>query len=166
MNVNATQAELAAVAEVFKLAAILDDRAPAADKARIAAWGEQVHRHRLTESDLLDGVQSFYDSPSPRAIAVGDLIHHARIAKRNRIDREEQTELRHEPSADVRAADEQIALLGTVPFGPVTERTDRLGAAENALQICATKAEAIEAMREFSAAKREAQGRPPAAVAP
>ena len=78
MNLNASPDTVRAVTQVFKLAGILDDRVTHPDKARIAAWSEQVQRHGLAESDLLDGLQAFYDGPSERAIQIGDLIHHAR----------------------------------------------------------------------------------------
>ena len=87
-NVTATTEDLTNAAEALKLAAILDDRAPKADKARITGWGEQIHRHHLGREDLLDGLQRFYDSPSDRAIAIGDLIAHARACRRDRTERE------------------------------------------------------------------------------
>ena len=64
MKIDATQAELEAVAEVLKLAALLDVRIPAPEKPRIAAWAEQVHRHRLERGDLLDGVQASTTTPA------------------------------------------------------------------------------------------------------
>ena len=89
MNLNATPETVTAVAQVLKMAAILDDRMGQPDKARIIAWAEQVHRHKLIEADMLDGLQAYYDRPSDRAIGVGDLIHHAKTARRNRVAGEE-----------------------------------------------------------------------------
>ena len=83
--INASPDTVRAITKTFQLAGILDDRCAQPDKARIAAWAEQVERHKLHESDLLDGLQAFYDSPSERAIQIGDLIHHeARALERKR----------------------------------------------------------------------------------
>lgn len=156
MNVDATQDDLLAVAEVLKLAAVLDDRAPAADKPRIAAWAEKIHKHGLHRDDLLDGLQVYYDSPSERAIQIGDLVHHAHQVRRDRNEREaEQQRERRALANDAKAADDMRALAAGAVFGPARERTDRLIAAENALQCVTNKREAIAALREFFAAKAE-----------
>lgn len=86
MNINATPETLRAVAQVLKMAAILDDRVAQPDKARIVGWAEQVQRHNLTEDDLLDGLQKYYDQ-ADRPIGIGDLIIHARATKRDRLER-------------------------------------------------------------------------------
>ncbi|UXA04420.1 hypothetical protein KXD96_15425 [Mycobacterium sp. SMC-2] len=155
---NATEAELCAVAEVLKLAALLDDRAPAADKSRIVAWAEQVHRHRLTREDLLDGLQDFYDSPGDRAVQIGDLIHRARIAKRNRLDKEvdEQRDLRQQ-LFDTKAVVETQSFGTEFDLGPVVQPTPRLEDAVRGLRRAVDKRSAIEAMREFFSAKQEAR---------
>jgi hypothetical protein len=118
VKLDATPDTIRAVAQVFKLAAILDDRLAQADRNRVAAWAEQVHRHNLAEPDLLDGLQAFYDGPSERPIGVGDLIHHARIAKRDRLEREpdEMREAR-QVQLDARIADQiaEITAGKTVP---------------------------------------------------
>lgn len=156
MNLNASPDTVRAVAQVFKLAGILDDRVAQPDKARIAAWAEMVQRHKLGERDLLDGLQAYYDSPSERAIQIGDLIHHARIVRRDRNERE-----------DNQTREERIANRGFIAgmasstvMGPSENRTQRLVDAENALQCCTTKAEAQAAIKEFSEAKREAKSTP------
>jgi hypothetical protein len=156
--INATEAELRAITEVLKLAAILDDRAPSADRARIAAWAEQIHRYRLERVDLLDGLQAFYDGPSERAIAIGDLVHHARRAKTGRLDKEaDDVREDRQQEFDIKAADEIHDLATTAVMGPVTNRTPRLIKAENALQCCTNKREAQAAIREYFAAKTEAR---------
>ncbi len=155
MNVTATTEDLTNAAEALKLAAILDDRAPRADKARIAGWGEQIHRHHLGREDLLDGLQRFYDSPSDRAIAIGDLIAHARACRRDRTEREDDG-----TRDDRRAAQDAIAdaaMLAEVPLGPTRTPTPRLAAAERALQSVTCKREALDALREYFAAKTEAR---------
>lgn len=158
MKIDATEADLRATAEVLKLAAILDDRAPAGDKARITAWAEKIHQHRLERNDLLDGLQAFYDSPSERAIQIGDLIHHARIVRRERNEREADAERdRRRTAADVKAEDEICGLAAGVVMGPTPKRTPRLQAAELALQCCNGKRESMAALREYSAAKTEAK---------
>lgn len=159
MNLNASADTLRAVAKVFQLAAILDDRVAQPDKARIAAWAEQVERHGLTQPDLLDGLQAFYDGPSERAIQIGDLIHHARIVRRDRTEREEadllaQRRAGHDAKA---AADDMRGLVAAVPMGPVASRTPRLIAAEAALQCVTDRTSAMAALREFAAAKAEAR---------
>ncbi len=88
MNVNASEATLHAITEALKLAALLDDRASRPDKARIAAWAEQVEPYRFTETDLLDGVRDFYNSPHDYPISVGDLIARARVIRQDRRMRE------------------------------------------------------------------------------
>lgn len=143
--------------EVFKLAAILDDRVAAPDKARIFAWANQLQRHRFSRDDLLDGLQAFYDSPSERAIQIGDLIHHARIVKRNRIDKEADRDRDERRSdADAKAADDMRALSAAFISGRVND-TPRLKAARNALDDCHGKSEAQAAIREYFAAKLEAR---------
>ncbi len=158
MNLNASPDTLRAVAKVFQLAAILDDRVAQPDKARIAAWAEQVERHNLAQSDLLDGLQAFYDGPSERAIQIGDLVHHARIVRRDRTEREEADQLaQRRAEHDTKAADDIRGLAAGVAFGPTVNRTPRLIAAEAALQCVTDRASAMAAMREFSAAKAEAR---------
>jgi hypothetical protein len=166
VNIDATEGDLFATAEVLKLAAILDDRAPRADKARIAAWAEQIHRHTLARTDLLDGLQAFYDSPHDRAIGIGDLIHHARYAKRARLDKEEDAERdRRRAEFDAKADDDIRDITAEAITGRIKNRTPRLEAAEAALQDCHGKRACIDAIREFNAAKAEAAGRRPKANA-
>lgn len=165
MKFDATPETIRAVAEMFKLAAVLDDRIAQADRARIAAWSTQVQRHHLTEGDLLDGLQTFYDSPHDRAIGIGDLIHHARYARRARLDIEEDEEReRRRVEQDTKAADEILAVTAEAIIGR-TKDTPRLIAAREALQTCEGKLAAIEAIREFNAAKAEASGKRPKRVA-
>jgi hypothetical protein len=96
MNIDASRDTIRAIGAAIKLAALLDDRVAQPDKARIAAWAEQVQRHRLTEQDLLDAVQDFYDRGQDRAIGIGDMVDHGRARKRARLEREpdEQREAR------------------------------------------------------------------------
>lgn len=151
--IDATETELRDIAETLKLAAILDDRAPAADRARIVAWAEQIHRHRLTRTDLLDGLQAFYDAPSERCIQLGDLVHHARNAKRTRTEREaDDVRDDRRQGHDAKAVD----VLAQMPMGPTANRTERLVKAENALQVCTNRAEAMQAIGEYFDAKRGA----------
>lgn len=162
MNIDATEAELSNIAEVLKLAAILDDRAPKADKARIVAWAEQVHRHKLTRDDLLDGLQRFYDGPSERAIAIGDLVSHSKASKRDRIEREdaEIRDIRREEHDSKADADETRAVMAAFVSGPVAQKTKRLHDAEHGLQFCHGKAESIAALREYFEAKKQARKNP------
>ncbi len=159
MNVNATEIELADIAETLKLAAILDDRAPRADKARIIAWAEQIHRHKLVRDDLLNGLQAFYDGPSERAIQIGDLIQHARQARRTRVMAEEDDErAARQELYDRKAADDMFELSASFIAGRVSD-TPRLKAAREALDDCSGKAESKAAIAEFFAAKAEARRR-------
>jgi hypothetical protein len=160
MNINATQAEVLAVTEALKLASLLDDRTAAADKARIAAWAEQVHRHHLGKTDLLDGVQAFYDSPSDHAIQIGDLIKHARQVRRDRPDPSPPVRrgtLPTESRGTVRP--EPGALFDTeeVVIGPLTgDPSERLERAKTALQTVTTQPDARQAIIEYFAARRSA----------
>jgi hypothetical protein len=90
VNIDATQQELAAATDVLKLAGFLDDRAPHPDKGRIAAWAEQIHRHRLTRPDLMSAVQLYYDSHSNFPIQIGDVIELARGIRRDRGQRDDE----------------------------------------------------------------------------
>lgn len=155
-QINATEDELRAVTEALKLAALLDTRAPHPEPARIAAWAEQIHRHRFTHNDLLDSIQAFYDQPSRQPIGIGDLIHHARIIKRDRLERESDEErARRRADVDTKAAD---LFDGTAEIltGTPTRTTPRLQAARNALDICYGKTASTKAIQEFLAAKTEA----------
>jgi hypothetical protein len=157
VNINATEEELRTAAEALKLAAILDDRAPAADKPRVIAWAEKLHDHQLVRCDVLDGLQAFYDSPSERAIQIGDLVHHARQVRRDRNEREEQAELdARREFVDTKAADEVHGIAAGFVAGPVKNKTPRLIAAEAALQCAVDKRSAQDDIAEFFAAKREA----------
>jgi hypothetical protein len=157
MKLDATPTTIRDIAEAFKLAAILDDRIAQVDTARIAAWAEQVQRHNLIRADLLDGLQAFYDSPSDRAIQIGDLIHHARHAKRTRLDKEaDEVREQRQEAHDVKAADEIHGIAAGFVAGPVKNKTPRLIAAEAALQCAVDKSTAQAAIAEFFAAKREA----------
>lgn len=161
MNLNATPQTVQAVAQVLKMAKILDDRMGQPDKARIIAWAEQVERHKLTEPDLMDGLQAFYDGPSSHAIGIGDLIQHAKTARTVRIGKEDAAEREaRQAELDTKAApDETRAIAAAFVAGPVPNKTDRFKAAEDALYTCVDKASAQAAIAEFFAAKAEAQGR-------
>lgn len=158
MKVNATEEELRDIAEVLKFAAILDDNAPHSDSARIAAWGEQIHRYQLIRTDLLDGLQAFYDNPRDRPIAIGDLIHHARIIKRGRLERAaEAQEAARAALGDSKAADDVFTAASlTARLRKPAKSTPRLDAARDALQTCEGKAESRAAIAEYQAALREA----------
>lgn len=161
MNLNASPETLRAAAKVFQLACILDDRVAQPDKLRIAAWAEQIERHKLTQPDLLDGLQAFYDGPSERAIQIGDLIHHSKIIRRARLDKEadEDRERRQDARESMAAEDVQVLAAG-IAFGPTVHTTPRLRAAEDALQCVTEKADARAAIAEYLAAKSEARRRP------
>lgn len=156
--INASPQTVRAVAEAMQLAALLDDRLGHTDDARITAWAEQIQRHQLERGDLLDGVQAFYDSPSERAIQIGDLIHHARQRRRDRNEREaeEQREQR-DAALEAKGADDMRELMAGAVMGPVTNRTERLVRAENALQCVTNQREAMQAIGEYFEAKREAK---------
>ncbi len=160
MNLDASPDTIRAIGQVFKLTAILDDRAAQPDKARIAAWAEQVERHKLAEEDLLAGLQAYYDGPSERAMQIGDLIHHAKQARQVRIGHETRAEREaRENRRDAELAPakhETHAIVSGVVFGP-TPRTERLAAAEDSLHTCVDRKTAMAAIREYHAARREAR---------
>lgn len=151
-----------ATAEVLELAALLDDRVAGADRNRIKAWAEQIERHNLKRNDLLDGVQKFYDGPAERPIGVGDLIHHARQVRHDRTEREDDYHRNYRASIhDQQAVEEARSFAADLTFGRVKTPTPRFEAAVDGLQECRGKKASIEAIREFTAAKREAQGKRP-----
>lgn len=153
--INATPETIRAVGKAWKLAGLLDDRVTEPAPARVAAWAEQVQRHNLPESDLLDGVQAFYDQPSTHAMQIGDLINHARAIKRNRLDREPDANREARQDAQERKAAETLATIAatarTGPAGP-PESTDRLRAARARLQTCRGREESRSAIGEYRAA--------------
>lgn len=158
MNINATPETLRAVAQVLKMAAILDDRVAQPDKARIVGWAEQVQRHNLTEDDLLDGLQKYYDQ-ADRPIGIGDLIIHARATKRDRLERESREERearRRELDAKAEDAVDVPALVAGFSSGPVTP-TERLRRATDGLDAAHDKRTALAALQEYFAAKAEAR---------
>lgn len=156
--INATPETVRSVAEAMQLAALMDDRVGHVDDARVAAWSEQIERHKLTKSDLLDGVQAFYDNPSDRALQVGDLIFHARKIRRDRNEREaEEERRRRDERLSIKASDEWPALAAGVVMGPTKKRTKRLDDAELALQTCHGKRESVAAITEYFAAKTAAR---------
>jgi hypothetical protein len=88
---------------------------------------------------------------------IGDLIHHARIVRRDRAEREEADELaRRREHQDDKAADE-VRGLAAAFTGPTRNRTERLTRAEFGLQCATGKREVMEAIREWTAAKAEAR---------
>lgn len=155
MNVDATETDLRNIAEVLKMAAILDDRAPRADKARIAAWAEKAHAHRLGRDELLDALQDFYDRPRDRAIGIGDLIEIGRRIKRDRLDREADAEREQRATEQAHKAD-VAEITSAVTFGHTRKRTPRLDAAERGLHVCVDRKTAVAAFREYAEAKAEA----------
>lgn len=165
---TATPQTTRAAAQVLRMAKTLDDRMGQPDKARIAAWADQVQRHKLTEPDLMDGLQAYYDGPSTHAIGIGDLIAHAKTARTNRIAKENRAEREARQTqldATKPAPDDTQAIATAFVAGPV-EKTDRLTAAEDALQTCVDKASAQAAIREFFAAKLDARKRGTADLRP
>lgn len=155
--INASPATVKAITRAFELAGILDDRCAQPDKARIAAWAEMAQRHNLTEPDILDGLQAYYDQPSDRAIQIGDLIQQARKIRRDRNEREAEAErVRRDELLSTKAAEDMRVLAAGAVMGPVKNRTDRLVKAEIALQCCHGKTESQAAIREYFAAKAAA----------
>lgn len=160
MNAKATPQTVQAVAQVLKMAKILDDRMGQPDKQRLSAWADQVERHKLTEPDLMDGLQAFYDGPSSHAIGIGDLIQHAKTARTVRIGKEDRAERearQAELDAVKPAPEETRAVVAAFVPGPVPDKTTRMEAAEQGLQECYGKRDALAALGEYFAAKSEAQ---------
>ncbi len=136
--VDASPETVQAVIKAMQLAAILDDRVAKPDKARIAGWSEQIHRHKLTEADLLDAVQAFYDAPNDRAIGVGDLIGHGRAARKDRFERQTLEEI----EAHRDAVDARLPLADDDEIRPA------------AIPATGARAEVMAAMRGHSASRR------------
>ncbi|MEH3142509.1 MAG: hypothetical protein PGN37_20520 [Mycobacterium kyogaense] len=156
MNLNATPDDVRNIAEVCKLAAILDDNFGRADDARIAAWAERAHHHNLTRDDLLDALQTYYDTDPKareRPIGIAALIHHARTTKRDRLARQNTDP---EPPPDPYSAD---ALSALTPPGPAPGDTPRLTAARQTLHTCCGRTQCGPAIAEYSAALAEARRR-------
>jgi len=162
MNETPPSAEtITYVGEALKIASLLDDRVGHPDKGRILAWANQVEKYQFIRGDLLDGVQAFYDTPRERAMGVGDLIHHARLIRRERMEKEESAlAAQREAESDAKAADEIQTITAAAIMGRVKE-TPRLKAARDALQNCEGRKECEPAIREYFAAKAEAAGKKP-----
>lgn len=127
MNLNASPETIRNVASAMELAQLMDDRAAHADKARIAAWAEQVDPYNLPLDDLLNGVRAYYADPRDRAIGVGDLIAAARAIRRDRNERETFAEREaREDSRVVDIADRLADSLPDIPerFTRPSQRTD------------------------------------------
>lgn len=132
MTINASPETVKAVAEALQLAALLEDRTANPDKARIAAWAEQIEPHRLSKDDLLAGVRAFHNSGRERAMGVGDLIDAARMIRRDRAERETREELNaryDEPGPRVAAVLDAIAaslppMLDDPKYARPSQRTD------------------------------------------
>lgn len=164
MKINASPETVRNTTEALKLAALLDDRLARADDARIIAWAEKLEKHKLTRDDILDGLQAFYDNDPharDRAIGIADLIHHARIVKRHRLDKEDEIERdrRRAEWAGKAAPDEVQAIASAFVPGKPKKTTPRLEAAAAAMDCCHGREESMKAMREFFEAKAEAMGR-------
>lgn len=158
MNIDATEDDLRNVAEMFRLAALLDDRVGQADKARIAVWAEQIHRHKFTREDILDGLQRFYDDAQSRAIAVGDLIACSKVARRVRVGKEDAAEReRRQIEQEAKVAADDWPVPRDPITGPTAHKTDRMRAAEDRLHVCHDQRTAVDAIREYFAAKAEAR---------
>lgn len=149
-----------AVAKVLRYAAFLDDRVAGADQGRIKAWASQIERHGLTEIDLMAGLQRHYDAQHERAIGIGDLITHSKQARRDRNESEgnAQREARQAHLDAIKPAPEDTqAVAAAFTAGPVTSKTQRLTDAEHELQRCNGKRESMAAIKEYLAAKADAQ---------
>lgn len=140
------------------MAKILDDRMGQPDKSRISAWADQVQRHKLTEPDLMDGLQAYYDGPSGHAIGIGDLIHHAKSARTVRIANEDRAvrEARQAELDAIKPEPEETASIAAAFIPGPAPQTDRLKAAEDALHCATDKSTAVQAISEYLAAKSEA----------
>jgi hypothetical protein len=161
MKTDASPETIGIVGEALKLASLLDDRVAQPDKARVLAWAEQLEKYQLLRKDVLDGLQQFYDSPRERAIQVGDLIHHARVQKRLRLEKQEAEDVaQREAASEAKAEDDIKAVTAGFLMGRVKD-TPRLRAAREALQNCRGRRECGPAIAEYNAAKAEAVGRKP-----
>lgn len=161
-EVNATRETIHAVAASLGRARLFDDRLGGSDQGRIAAWAEAAEPHHLSQADMMAAVTAYYAEESGRAMQVADLIRLGRRIRSDRGQREadEEREARQAKWDATKAApDETASIASGFVAGPIPEssRTDRLGAAERALQACHGKKESVAAIREYFAAKAEAQ---------
>ncbi|BCO35498.1 DUF3854 domain-containing protein [Mycobacterium heckeshornense] len=78
---------LAAISEALELAGVFDEHAPAPTPELVRAWAEQAERHQLTRDDILDAVQSYYDTEPAAPLTVGELIRCALAAQAASRDR-------------------------------------------------------------------------------
>ncbi|AIT13462.1 helix-turn-helix DNA binding protein [Mycobacterium phage ZenTime222] len=158
--VTATPETISAVTQCLKLASILDDRVGGPDAARVLAWSEQIQRHKLSEDDLLAGLQDFYDQPNDRPLGVGDLIAAARAHRRTRAASEPAE--RFETRGDALSEPVEITAVAapalTTAMGSVGRTTERLERAREALQTCYGHQACSRAIREYQAARAEALG--------
>lgn len=153
-NISASPDTIRAVVEVLEFAALLDDRIASPDKARIAAWAEQVQRLNLNRDDLMDGLQTFYDR-NDAPINIGGLIQHSTAAKRDRLSRETDAERETRQAANDSKTEVIPGLIST-PIGPVSTETNRLQRARQGLDACYGRDAATLAVREYLTARIEA----------
>lgn len=112
-EIAASQESVHAAAAAWSRARIWDDKLGEVDKVRLAAWAEAIDRWKLETPDLLEGVNVYYEgNTTGRIIGIGDLLHNAREARRQRAERERAQEVH----ADVVAARELPHGYGGLPI--------------------------------------------------
>jgi hypothetical protein len=124
------------------------------------AWAEQFAGTNLDIDDLLAAVTAVYrDNGAGFKPLPADILKSARAIRGERADREARAEREQRQALnDTKAAADMRALAAGIVMGPVPKTPD-LVAAEAALQCVVDKQTAIEAMREYFAAKTEARQR-------
>lgn len=159
-EVKASGDTIRAVAMALGRARLFDDRLGGSDEGRIAAWAEAAEPHHLSQEDMMASVTAYYAEESGKAMQVADLI---RVGRRIRTDRgqreaDDEREARQAQWDNVKAAPAETAgIAAAFVQGPVSNKTQRLTDAEFALQSCHGKKDSVAAIREYFAAKAEAQ---------
>lgn len=133
----------------------MDD--PEVARATAIIWSELFNQHHLQIPDLIAAVKQraalHADAPEP-----ADVIRVARDIRRERSERErDRDDVARQKAIDRKSAVDVDVITGVMPFGPVKNDTERLKAARAALENCQGRADAVPAIREYFAAKREAQ---------
>jgi hypothetical protein len=116
------------------------------------AWAEHIMLKNPAREDALAAVAKFYETNTDRKPLPASITLIARDMRLDRLARQD-----YEPPPSKALEDEVGAVFSEFVGGTVKHKTDRLRKAEAWLQTCQGKQESQAAIREFFAAKKEAQ---------
>lgn len=151
-----TESAISATKAVLAKCAANDPWFPQPAEATILAWAEQFITVKLPVDDLLAAVTRVYATSAAGFKPLpADIIRAARAIRADRAERESDAERDARREAFDRKVLDRTA-IAAIAIGPTKVKTPRLAAAETAMQCAVDRHTAQEAIREYFAAKREA----------